>query len=736
MLRAFKNGSIKDPVARRLEEKRLQRLNRIKSTVKARGHNNARRAAMNRLNRRHLNAVTSEPNLHKRTLNKRQLRDLTNRSIKSRIYENSADEDEVEKNTQNMKPYNPNSAEAILARAKKATAETRAKEALKSKRNDEIERPDSDNQNDDSFIRDANNSFHDGNELDSSFDTLWKFHAKKNNIGVDSKNWDGESDEGDLESLSPVEKNHDSPHELSHSVGHDDALDITKDIHMNNAGVNLHKAKSLALASSPMVSDRAGSAGGASSSSSRLDDDENIAFQAAWSAATPIQLHGADAHAKGISMEGTFRDDRDEGDRSSVHSDFTAGESTSRTTNSRTSERNLIYQSKVFTRADGSSSSSASVNKSVWAPPSLMNMEKNWEQRGLPTWSSVNGGGRDTSIAHSRNGSRASSSRSSRGSSSSDMGSIQTDPLSCARRGDPKELLAALEADREETARQANGVTKLRRSHAQKNLHGTVPHYATRTKARPALLKPMLNQGTRERRLSNKKRTASAPENQGKGSWRGGGAADPHKAEERDNVLKVRRREQEAAREKARQWRKQRLRREAISGKENTNVVEDKVSSKDESNPVKRKAIISQSRDSKAISKKHAQVNGKKDNSLSSLQAEKDEAAALLAEVMNSAADKTLTNQLHTHRGDDQDSVVSTGSEAANTAILHKKELRIDPAVPRSPTAKATPIYSPKIPSVMPTVPQLNLSECEPDISDGEEEEEPFMRSPAKFELD
>ena len=46
MLRAFKNGAIKDPVARRIEQKRLERLNRIKSTVKARGHNNARRAAM------------------------------------------------------------------------------------------------------------------------------------------------------------------------------------------------------------------------------------------------------------------------------------------------------------------------------------------------------------------------------------------------------------------------------------------------------------------------------------------------------------------------------------------------------------------------------------------------------------------------------------------------------------------------------------------------------------------
>ena len=141
MLRAFKNGAIQDPVARRIEQKRLQRLNRIKSTVKARGHNNARRAAMQRLNRRGLGGAggaggalpaslpaqwASEPSLHKRSLlNRRHLRDVTNRARQSALEKEEEEEEEefgggggAYADENERRPRDPNSAEAILARAK------------------------------------------------------------------------------------------------------------------------------------------------------------------------------------------------------------------------------------------------------------------------------------------------------------------------------------------------------------------------------------------------------------------------------------------------------------------------------------------------------------------------------------------------------------------------------------------------------------------------------------------
>ena len=123
----------------------------------------------------------------------------------------------------------------------------------------------------------------------------------------------------------------------------------------------------------------------------------------------------------------------------------------------------------------------------------------------------------------------------------------------------------------------------------------------------------------------------------------------PHKAEERDNVLKVRRREQEAAREKARRWRKRRLKREATLAKEEKR---EKVAA-EENHTVKAKEdkaahVKGGSAEEITPAKRHG--NGVRTGSLSSLKAEKDEASALLAEVMSSAADAVLEDQLHTHR--------------------------------------------------------------------------------------
>ena len=69
--------------------------------------------------------------------------------------------------------------------------------------------------------------------------------------------------------MSPVKINQDSPHELSHRVGHDDDVDITKDIHMGvDGGERRHDSQS--LRSGPTVSDRVSSAGGASSSTKNI----------------------------------------------------------------------------------------------------------------------------------------------------------------------------------------------------------------------------------------------------------------------------------------------------------------------------------------------------------------------------------------------------------------------------------------------------------------------------------
>ena len=800
MLRAFKNGAIKDPVARRIEQKRLERLNRIKSTVKARGHNNARRAAMQRLNRRGgpansqngsgLSVSKSEPSLHKRSLlNRRHLRDVTNRGRQSTLDEHDEDMGESMYADENdQRPYDPNSAEAILARAKKATAEARAKEAKATQRQHDQRGSDGGDPNDDSFIRDANDSTHDGNELDASFDTLWDFHSKKHSINLDPavpSFPDGRAEEeGDLESLSPVEKNHDSPHNLRprddstfKHVSHGDGVDITKNIHVGGSPNHRNTDKSGAIAipkfsGSPRVFDRVSSAGAASAASSRLGEDENFAFQAAWSAATPIQLHGADIdqHAKGINMDGVFSDGRGGDD---TESDCPTGRETGRTEENVESDRGLDrhekFNRKNRNKADSTAfptSAAKGLSANSWAPPSLVNMEKNWERRGLPTWSSVNGAGRDSGVVGAgpgaggfqNNGARAASSSSSRSSHSSEASDLQFDPLSRARRSDPQGLLAALEADPEGTLVDSGvshaGVKGLKRSGGQNNLHGPVPHYATRTRARPAVLKPMLNQGTKERRLSNKDRTGSAPETGAtstKGSWRGGGCSDPHKAEERDNVLKVRRREQEAAREKARRWRKRRLKREAATAKEEKRDLangQERVNDEGEVSFAGTNAAAAAggsllgSLDPMAKNEKRKSNEKRGENSsLSSLKAEKNEAAALLAQVMGAAADTKMQDQLHTHREDfdEVDTAIADNPEGhKDLRIKTDSQPNLQGAFappPESPSAAR--MASPKVPGTY-TVPQLNLSNCEPDLSEeeDEDEDEPFMRSPAKFELD
>ena len=75
-LRQFKNGRIKDPVARRVEEKRLARLRGIKSTVKKRGQNKTKRASMRNLNRRRDLNSTGELAMPPR----RGMQDVTNDS--------------------------------------------------------------------------------------------------------------------------------------------------------------------------------------------------------------------------------------------------------------------------------------------------------------------------------------------------------------------------------------------------------------------------------------------------------------------------------------------------------------------------------------------------------------------------------------------------------------------------------------------------------------------------------
>ena len=808
MLRSFKNGTLKDPVARRVEERRLRRLGRIKSTVKARGHNKARRAAMRRLDRR-----ASEPGLHVKTMRKQHLRDVTNRNAAAAAAAGPAVG--YDQRTGKRLP----TAEEILERAKRHAASQRLGGGEGPSANTRRTRPtnvyvdshqnshDNDDEIDEqnSFINDANDA--EENELDASFDTLWAFHAERNNM-------DGEALDGDLEDVDCNNRGRDNAG-TGNQQRRQSALDEVDDDDQQSA-VSLIGPPLRGTSAKTITSENAGA------SSSRLGEDEQLAFQDAWSAATPIQLHGDHPPTENDDEDGVFG----HGGRRAMSSgrSRTSRGSSSTGSRSRGSSGSRVRRARRYSDDEeeayslagteytedhhseeddhfefepqrmptkmlasgpfgssgggggggGGSGDAGGVgggkgSGGMWAPPNLSAFEKSWEKRGLPTWSSVNGtyhhNHQNQSRQHSSQSSVSSHSAASSGTYTDrpELNSLKFDPMSRARRrdSDPRDLLDELNGggslDMTSNGLNAGGSLgalpqvgmSMRHSQGRTNL--VKPHYVTRTRAKPRQLKPMLKEGTRERRAVNKDRTISAPE-QGNGrSWRGGGAADAHVADERGRVLKVRRREQKEARERARAWRARRLRKDKDSKANSVNhaalsVSADGITVADENTPpvsplkssakTKKGSVLGESGSSSAPSSSSKQnktsanarrqspakrspakmKKAQQDSQLLGLQAEKDEAAAMLQELMGSMADRTLPEQQHTHREDIKDDL-GNDEHYASTKLAQSAS---SPAI-RSPEKPAGPTSLAAAPL---DVPALDLSGVDPSVSDSGESDE------------
>ena len=485
----------------------MARLRGIKSSVKSKGLNKARRPSMRRLEKRGssslstmnlgTNQQTTTSNVNLRGGNRRGggLRDVTNNHHDGK-----------------WKELHDN-AEALMKRAKQSSSKQRDKIS-------ELQR-EFDEQTDSA----------DENVLDASFDTLWDFHAKKNNIlASDMASGGGDLEEEDAamnEELKEVKE----------------VKERKWTIDKRRMIIDTTNADSLIAPLGTMRSDgkqTARSVGGKSTARSgrsiKLDDEAAEAFQSAWSDAAAIGLH-----------DSALDDARVEGDQS------------------------MESDSRLFGGSSGGSSSSSSRSRSrsrgssrggggghmQSKPPTLKSFEKNWERRGMPTWSNT---------------------------------------ASKGRINNEEEVEGEEEEEEEEEEVDYNGAMNVRSmgrkmnksllpmpqlvtSKSRTNLYrsgggegggggggggdGTTsnkPHYATRTKTNLAkTLKPL---GGGEQKVGKDERSGVT-----RGSWRGGGAADPHAQAERERVLEVKRREQEMTRESARNWRKRRqtLQKEATA---------------------------------------------------------------------------------------------------------------------------------------------------------------------------
>jgi hypothetical protein len=638
----FKNGRIKDPVARRVEQNRLNRLRAIKSSVKLRGLNKARRAATRNIDKR------------LGTRQKGVLKDITN-------------------NGGSKWTGLHDSANELLKRAQKHAKSSK----LFQQHDDE---PD---------------------ELEASFDTLWNFHAQKN--GIQNRNEMGsDSEGGDLEDI-----NNDR-----------DATGLIAPL--GSARCEKYTARS-----------------SKSTKSVKLDDAAAEAFQNAWSAATPFNLHDEALNDSRVEeSDGLFG-----GERRKMKTMFAKG-----------------GKSKNGKR------------------PNLNKMEKDWESRGLPSWSNTvsqnpnnNNNSSNSNNANSNNiRSRQQSPETTLDDQIPDINPLNFDVLNVKRRSDDGRdilnQLADVGGDGEgvidglidddgsyDISSETYGKNKkMESSKSRPNLfrstasssslqqqQSSKPHYSTRTKtSMNKKLKPINNRNENEH------------ENNKRGSWRGGGSSDPHLQEERERVLEVKKREQKAAREQARKWRKRR-----------------QVQNKKEQMAAKTAAPQeAQEEVSKVVETDNLKetMPSKRGNSMKALKSEAEEAQAMLAEVMKGVADttesdSTISEEENTYEReeDDGNSMIPTPIKNSEKFAYLNKNLHMDspekqqedsPFLQRSVSvteseeiiAEAPESNTPS-PSAAPPlvdggmnqlvdIPKLDLGGVEPDVSDDEvDEDEPLF---------
>ena len=243
-------------------------------------------------------------------------------------------------------------------------------------------------------------------------------------------------------------------------------------------------------------------------------------------------------------------------------------------------------------------------------------------------------------------------------------------------------------------------------------------------------------------------RNENEHENNKRGSWRGGGSSDPHLQEERERVLEVKKREQKAAREQARKWRKRR-----------------QVQNKKEQMAAKTAAPQeAQEEVSKVVETDNLKetMPSKRGNSMKALKSEAEEAQAMLAEVMKGVADttesdSTISEEENTYEReeDDGNSMIPTPIKNSEKFAYLNKNLHMDspekqqedsPFLQRSVSvteseeiiAEAPESNTPS-PSAAPPlvdggmnqlvdIPKLDLGGVEPDVSDDEvDEDEPLF---------
>ena len=628
-IRQFKNGRIKDPVARRVEERRLQRLRGIKSSVKSRGLNKSKRASMRRLDRRqHTNSTNDLGNLSMPPPRRSGINDVTNDSQWQGLHD---------------------SASELLKRAQKHAARTSQRSKIQSLQDEFDEQSES----------------ADENVLDASFDTLWNFHAQKNNLTSGDGDGDGDLEDAATTLIAPLGSG-------SGSSGSGSG---------NGGGTQTARSESVQ------------SEGGKSTKSVKLDDAAAEAFQNAWSAATPIGLHDDaldDSRVEGTNSHhpGLFGDER----------------------------KHKIKKSKARTKRGRKQMDLTGVKGGQ--RPSLSKMERGWKSRGLPTSAASL---RDT-VRDCRQSPREADEedededeegererereRDHHDAENHNLTTAMQQPtlltfdilkrkrreesrlreenqvllnrladvngdgdgvidMDAMMNGDMDEDLSEFqdlnEGDRVEQQQYSQQKTRMKKGRNNKGASGSnnnspllpmpplaasksrtnlfrsngvsgtkVPHYSTRTKTNLAkTLKPMIRKKVHEDDRDEDKGA--------RGSWRGGGSADPHAQSERERVLEVKKREQKQAREAARNWRK---RTEAHRRKQ-----EEKAAT----------AVGSTSPTAPAAKATKSPSPSKRNpGTIQTLQNEKNEAQAMLAELMSTEADTKMDEQLHTHRNEEE----------------------------------------------------------------------------------
>ena len=694
-IKQFKNGRIRDPVAQRVERKRLNRLRAIKSSVKSRGLNRSQRAATRRLDKRGGN-----------NNRRRGLKDITNNNS------HSNDDDNKWKSLHN-------SANDLLKRAQKHAATNKKIQRLQ-------------------------DEFDDGNAsetdvLDASFDTLWNFHAQKNGMPqAGATNELQDHDDGAL-------------------------VDATSLIAPLGTARSEKSEKYTARSVRSAQSTK-------SSKSIKLDDEAAQAFQNAWSAATPFNLH-----------DDALNDSRVEGDHMSNVSNGLFGREKKSRHHGTTSSHGGKSRSKKGRNPQATTSRGALGNTSLGrGRPNLNKMEKEWESRGLPTWSKTvaqnngnNGNNGTTGNMDNINNTNNTTDRNRQQSPETNVGAsnpLQFDLLNVKRRtddgtdiltqladvgGDGDGVMDGYEDDSDSIDNDMRSNNKsLALSKSRTNLFRSasvpvaskpLPHYGTRTKtSMNKTLKPIHSGNGESTRDEQEKQLEK-----NRGSWRGGGAADPHAQIERERVLEVKKREQKQAREQARKWRK---RRQVQHKKEEA-----------KKGLTDKKENLSAPLPASAPTTMAVQ----KGNTIKALKNEAEEAQAMLAEVMNNVADVTLAGESvqHTHRSgtcDDsaekdvaennlENSMIPTPIKNSQKFAYMNKDLHLDspsedqedhedsPFLQRESTTSEEAPESNTPPAAEPphgddavdtlySIPKLDLNGVEPDVSeDDDDEDEPLF---------